>query len=216
MFHQALRSLPAVISSLFLLTACFSAETTITFQSDENVKIKTALILERELVALADADPESGGFCQDEGEIREDVAKGISCAMEESMPLSTALQGSQTLAFGGQTEQAGAEGQDLSYSLTKQNDGSYLIRFDLQALKDAVNEQALGDEVASAEELEQVKALVMALFADSAFALRVVAPNIISTNGTMPDGNTAEFSFALTDIFDEFVVPDSFDVTFRL
>ena len=66
------------------------------------------------------------------------------------------------------------------------------------------------------EEMQQIIAMVKALFIDSGFAIRVSAPKIISTNGEMVDANTAEYRFAIADMFDDLKVPNSFDVTVKL
>ena len=67
------------------------------------------------------------------------------------------------------------------------------------------------------EEMQQIIAMVKALFIDSGFAIRVSAPTIISTNGVeMVGANTAEYRFAIADMFDDLKVPNSFDVTVKL
>ena len=204
------------LSLLCLLSGCFSAESTLTFHEDQTVTSKSALILERELVALADADTEGEPFCSAPGEIREDVEGGVSCAQEQTLSLSTLLSGQQAISFAGQMAEQGAEEPDLIYDITAQDDGSYLLRFDLRDLKAVAGEQATGGAEMSDEEMAQVKALVKALFVDSYFGVKVSAPKIISTNGEMLDANTARFRFSIADMFDELVVPDSFDVQIAL
>ena len=136
--------------------------------------------------------------------------------MRETLLLNNLLAGPQLISFGGQMMEDGQEEPDLTYYVTKQNDGTILVSFDLRDLKEAADQQATGGEVMNDEERQQIIALVKALFADSGFAVRVTAPKIISTNGTMIDGTTAEFGFAISDMFEELAVPNSFDVVLSL
>ena len=201
---------------VLLLSGCFNAETTLTFHADETVTSKGAVILEKEIVALSEIDPEQPAFCSAANEIREDHPKGVSCAMRETLLLTNLLAGPQLISFGGQMMEDGQEEPDLTYYVTKQNDGTILVSFDLRDLKEAADQQATGGEVVNDEERQQIIALVKALFADSGFAVRVTAPKIISTNGTMIDETTAEFGFAISDMFEELAVPNSFDVVLSL
>ena len=201
---------------LGLLTGCFSAESTLTFHPDQTVTSKSALILDRELVALAETDPEGEPFCSAPGEIREDVASGVSCAQQQTLSLAELLSGQQAISFAGQMAEEGADEPDLLYDITAQDDGSYFLRFDLRDLKAVAGEQATGGAEISDDEMAQIKAMAKAMFVDSYFGMQVKAPKIISTNGEMIDANTARFRFSIADMFDELAVPDSFDVHIAL
>ena len=136
--------------------------------------------------------------------------------MVETRSLASLLDGAQVISFGGQMMEEGQDETDMLYTVSRQNDGSYIVSFDLSDLKEAADEQATGGEEMDDEEMQQIIAMVKALFIDSGFAIRVSAPTIISTNGEMVGANTAEYRFAIADMFDDLKVPNSFDVTVKL
>ena len=213
---RILHSSLAVLTALFTLSACFNAETTLTFNADETVTSKSALILDKEIVALSEMESNEPAFCIEPNEIREDHPKGVSCAMVETRSLASLLDGAQVISFGGQMMEEGQDETDMLYTVSRQNDGSYIVSFDLSDLKEAADEQATGGEDMDDEEMQQIIAMVKALFIDSGFAIRVSAPTIISTNGEMVGDNTAEYRFSIADMFDDLKVPNSFDVTVKL
>ena len=216
MLHKLSRMM-LIILLLTGLTACFSASVHIQFDENEQVKIENAVILEKELVALADSVEEGQAFCSSEGEKREDVAGGIACIVSGSTDLENFISQETAIKFGSEMAENALSGEDFSYDATRLDDGSIMVRFDLGELQEMAGEQAAGGstEGLSDDELRQIKEFAKAMFADSYITMRISAPQILSTNGQMVSETSAEMKLLMADIIAGEELPDAFIVNLR-
>ena len=169
------------------LTACFSASVHIQFDENEQVKIENAVILEKELVALADSVEEGSAFCSSDGERREEVQGGVACIVSGSTDLENFISQETAIKFGSEMAENALSGEDFSYDATRLDDGSIMVRFDLGELQEMAGAQAAGGSTdgLSEDDLAQMKEFAKAMFADSYIIMRISAPQILSTNGQM-------------------------------
>ena len=200
------------------LTACFSASVHFQFDEQGQVTIENGVILEKELVALAEAADEGEVFCSGEGERREEVQGGIACIFSGTTDIDNFLSQNTPIQFGSQMADDAFSSEDLDYEAMRLSDGSIMVRFDLGELQEMAGEQAAGGstEGLSDDDLRQIKEFAKAMFADSYITMRISAPQILSTNGQMVSDNSAEMKLLMADIIAGEEVPDAFIVNLRI
>lgn len=200
------------------LTACFSASIHFQFDEQGQVTIENGVILEKELVALAEAAEEGEVFCSGEGERREEVQGGVACIFSGTTDLDNFLSRNMPIQFGSQMADEAFSSEDFDYDATRLSDGSIMVRFDLGELQTMAGEQAAGGstEGLSDDELNQIKEFAKAMFADSYITMRISAPQIVSTNGQLVADNTAEMKLLMADIIAGEQMPDAFVVNLRV
>ena len=200
------------------LTACFSASVHFQFDEQGQVTIENGVILEKELVALAEAADEGEVFCSGEGERREEVQGGIACIFSGTTDIDNFLSQNTPIQFGSQMADDAFSSEDFDYEAMRLSDGSIMVRFDLGELHEMAGEQAAGGstEGLSDDELRQIKEFAKAMFADSYITMRISAPQILSTNGQMVSDNSAEMKLLMADIIAGEEVPDAFIVNLRI
>jgi len=200
------------------LTACFSASVHIQFDENEQVKIENAVILEKELVALAESVEEGSAFCSSDGERREEVQGGVACIVSGSTDLENFISQETAIKFGSEMAENALSGEDFSYDATRLDDGSIMVRFDLGELQEMAGEQAAGGSTdgLSEDDLAQMKEFAKAMFADSYIIMLISAPQILSTNGQMVSDKSAEMKLLMADIIAGEEIPDAFIVNLRV
>ena len=201
------RSAITYMIALLSLTACFSVEQELTFHSNETVTASGSVLFPPTTLQKINPDNKKLDICKGQGTrfIHDD--KGATCSLDKTKQLDEALAGSLNIDF--PPEFGDSSSSDLTYDIQQNKDGTIIVAFlivdDVQAMQEEASKK-------SASELQELRAIM----GDANFAYRVVAPRILSTNGTMLDAQTAEYRIPFVDFLDNPNILKRFEVHLKL